>query len=230
MEINRATLSSCSTATDLVVAIDVLRAFTTAAYLFNAGVEEIMLVSGVEEAFRLREEIPGCLLLGEVDGIKVEGFDLGNSPSEVETKNLTGKRIIQRTTAGTQGVVLASNARTILTAGLTNLSATVCSIQKLAPERVTLIQTGLFPEEGWGDEDVACTDAIEAMLTGRAVDWERIAERVRLSRSGSYYDGAHMEFPPKDLEMALAFDRFNFAMLVEKQEGLHVMRRIEAGL
>ena len=228
MEILRADLATCDTATGLVVAIDVLRAFTTAAYLFHAGVEEIILVASVREAFNLRRELPGCLIVGEVDGVRVRGFDLGNSPSEIETKVLTGKRAIQRTSAGTQGVVLASNAGAILAAALTNVSATVRYIRKLSPGSVTLIQTGLFPEEGWGDEDAACADAIENMLAGRAVDWTRTAGRVRSSRSGLHYDGARPDFPPRDLEMALQVDRFGFAMLVEKRGDLHLLHQVQA--
>lgn len=223
MEIHRATLSSCHTATDLVVAIDVLRAFTTAAYLFNAGVEEILLVSGVQEAVQLREEMPDCLLLGEVNGVPVPGFDLGNSPSAIADRDLSGRRIIQRTTAGTQGVILAANARTILTAALTNVSATVRYIQKLTPQNVTLIQTGLFPEKDWGDEDVACADMIENLLSGQIPDRDQVTKRVRASRSGRHYDGTRPEFPPPDLELALQYDRFHFAMLVERKNNLHIL-------
>lgn len=227
MEIHRATLASCPTATDLVVAIDVLRAFTTAAYLFHAGVEEIILVSGVEEAFNLRKEMPECIIVGEVDGIRVQGFDLGNSPSEIESSNRIGKRVIQRTTAGTQGVVLASKASTILTAALTNVTATVRTIRRFTPSNVTLIQTGFFPEEGWGDEDVACADTIENMLLGKVVDWDDISQRVRSSRSGFHYDGTRSDFPPKDLELALRYDCFNFAMVVERKNNLYRMHCIE---
>jgi 2-phosphosulfolactate phosphatase len=85
MEIQRANLDTCHTATGLVVVIDVLRAFTTSAFLFQAGAEEIILVSGVDEAFQLRKEIPDSIIVGEVDGIRVPGFDLGNSPSTIET-------------------------------------------------------------------------------------------------------------------------------------------------
>jgi 2-phosphosulfolactate phosphatase len=228
MEIQRATLSSCHQATDLVVAIDVLRAFTTAAYLFHGGVEEILLVSGVQEAFRLRTEMPDCLIVGEVDGIQVQGFDFGNSPSEILDRNLIGKRIIQRTSAGTQGVVLASQAKTILTAALTNASSTVRYIQKLSPRSVTFIQTGLLPGDGWGDEDVACADAMEDLLFERAVDWDRITKRVRSSPTGHHFDGMHSSFPPMDLELALKVDCFTFAMVVERKNDLHVMHCIEA--
>ncbi|MGA9399165.1 MAG: 2-phosphosulfolactate phosphatase [Anaerolineaceae bacterium] len=228
MEIARSTLSTCSTATDLVVAIDVLRAFTTAAYLFSKGVKEIILVSGVEEAFDLRKKMPECLLMGEVHGARVPGFDMGNSPSEIMGMDLSGKRAIQRTTAGTQGVVLATKASTILTAALTNVSATARYIKRLTPEKVTLIHTGAHLEEGWGDEDVACADAIENLLLGREVDWDGMSERVRCSRSADHYDGTQSDYPPEDLELALKIDCFDFAMVVERENNLHFMRSIAA--
>lgn len=224
MEIVRSSLATFDPDTDLIVAIDVLRAFTTAAYLFNQGVSEIILVSDVDEAFRLRETLPDCLISGEVNGIKVPGFDLGNSPSVAVTQNLAGKRIIQRTSAGTQVVTLPSRASTRIAASLTNLSATVRFIQQLAPAAVTLLQTGYFPEEGWGDEDVACAEAIEQILTGRAVDWPVVFQRVRNSRSGQHFDGTRPDFPTADLEMALALDRFDFAMLIQPENGLHILR------
>jgi len=227
MHIGRATLATCSSATGLVVAIDVLRAFTTAGYLFEAGVSEIVLVSGVQEALQLKTELPGSLTLGEIDGIKVDAFDLGNSPSQLPSHGLAGRRIIQRTTAGTQGVVLATQAETILAAALTNASATARCIQKLAPPEVTLIQTGLFAGQDWGDEDVACADLIEALLLGRSIGREEIARRVRASRSGLHYDGTRPDFPPPDLDLALQFDRFDFAMQVERSNGLHVLHTVQ---
>jgi 2-phosphosulfolactate phosphatase len=224
MKFERATLATCHLATDLVVAIDVLRAFTTAGFLFQAGVLEIILVSGVQEAFRLRDEMPDCLLMGEVDGVQVPGFDLPNSPSRIHGLDLAGRRVIQRTSAGTQGVILAQAARTILAASLTNLSATCRCIRAFAPEVVNLVQTGLLPEEGWGDEDVACAECIEAVFSGQAIDWGAVTQRVRRSCSGSYFDGAHKDFPPADLGLALEVDLFSFAMLVERQNSLHLIR------
>jgi 2-phosphosulfolactate phosphatase len=226
MNITRADLATCQAATGFAVAIDVLRAFTTSAYLFDAGVHEIILVSTVEEAFELREALPGCLISGEVDGIKVPGFDLGNSPSEIPALDLRGKRIIQRTTAGTQGVILARNARAILATSLVNAAATVRYLAAQAPNELTLIQTGLLPDEGWGDEDVACADLIEARLNGWEMDVDHIAERVRLSRSGLHFDGTRPDFPASDLAYALQFDRFDFAMVVERIDGLPVLRPV----
>ncbi|MGB9800251.1 MAG: 2-phosphosulfolactate phosphatase, partial [Thermanaerothrix sp.] len=43
----RANLETCAQAADIVVVIDVLRAFSTAAYAFAAGADRILLVSTV---------------------------------------------------------------------------------------------------------------------------------------------------------------------------------------
>jgi len=226
IEFHRASLADCHQVTGLAVVIDVLRAFTTAGYLFEAGVSKIILVSDVEEAFALRNRLPGSLILGEMDGIPVEGFDLGNSPSQLSCHHLQGRVIIQRTTAGTQGVIRAVHAHPVLTAALTNAGATCRYIQNLSARKVTFIQTGYFPEEGWGDEDVACADLLEARLSGNDVDLDSISARVRASRSGRHYDGTRLAFPPSDLEYALQYDRFSFAMLVTQKDGLHVMQAV----
>ncbi len=108
LEIRRVTLDTCHEADCVVVVIDVLRAFTTAAFAFDRGADEILLVSTVEEAFELQDRNSDCLLIGEVDGLPIKGFDLPNSPTAVAKMDLSSRRLIQRTTAGTQGIVLAS--------------------------------------------------------------------------------------------------------------------------
>ena len=69
MEIRRSTLDTCHEAHGVVVVIDVLRAFTTAAHAFDRGAEEILLVSSVEEAFQCRERNSDFVLIGEVGGL-----------------------------------------------------------------------------------------------------------------------------------------------------------------
>src|SRR5690349_20082319 len=105
VRIERATNDTCGDATGAVVAIDVLRAFTTAAFAFAAGAREILLVSTVAEALALRERFPGSFIMGEVDGLPVDGFDFSNSPGDQLGRDFGGARFIQRTSAGTQGVV-----------------------------------------------------------------------------------------------------------------------------
>jgi len=225
MQIERVDLESAGAEEDTSVVIDVLRAFTTSAYSFESGAKEIYPVSTVEEAFELQRELSGSLLMGEIDGVPVDGFDLGNSPTEVSTLDLSGKLIIHRTTAGTQGIFQSAQSKFIFPVSLCCVSATIAAVQSLGPKSLTLVQTGVF-EGGWGDEDVACADLIEAKLRGSEIDLNSIIERVKSSRSGLHYtDPEHPIFPASDLELALQVDRFDFFMQVEREDGRLVLRR-----
>jgi 2-phosphosulfolactate phosphatase len=68
MEFEYTTNETCHTASGLVVVIDVLRAFSNAAYAFSMGAESIMLVSSVQDALALKAQMPAALVIGEVDG------------------------------------------------------------------------------------------------------------------------------------------------------------------
>src|SRR5690606_13669462 len=101
-----------------VVVVDVIRAFTTAAYAFAAGARAIHLVDSVEEALTFARENPGTLAMGEDGGRKPAGFDLPNSPVLVSTCDLEGRTLVQRTSAGTRGVIAAKSATRLWCASL----------------------------------------------------------------------------------------------------------------
>lgn len=88
----------------LCIVIDVLRAFTTAAFAFASGAKEIIFVSTPEEAFKKHQSDPSLILMGEQEGQRIDGFHFENSPREMQSACLSGKRIVQRTSSGTQGV------------------------------------------------------------------------------------------------------------------------------
>ena len=66
MQIRFATLDTCAESGGTVVVIDVIRAMTTAAYAFAAGVRDIVPAGTVDEALALRDRFPGALVMGEV--------------------------------------------------------------------------------------------------------------------------------------------------------------------
>ena len=226
MDIRRATLDTCASATGTVIVIDVLRAFTTAAFAFAAGAEAITVVGGIEEAFSLRDEHPDWLIMGEQGGLPVEGFDFGNSPAAFLERDLTGRRLIQRTSSGTQGVVRSENADRVLTSSLCCARATVEQIARLRPERVTMVITGSHAG-GLGDDDLACADYLEALMRGRSIDVQHVIERVRASRAGQKFtDPERPQFSAVDLEYAVDANRFSFAMMVRREEDRYVMRSV----
>ncbi len=209
-----------------MVVIDVLRAFTTAAFALAAGASEILLVSSVQQAFDLREQQPDLLLMGEVGGLPIKGFDYSNSPSALEKVDLRGRQLVQRTSAGTQGVVNSDKAGLLLAASFVCARATAEYLLVRKPESVTFVITGVH-EERDGDEDQACADYMAALLRGLRPDPAPYLERVRGSFSGRIFsDPAQPEFPEADLECALELDRFDFAMKVERAGGLLILRKM----
>jgi 2-phosphosulfolactate phosphatase len=204
-------------ATGTLIVIDVLRAFTTAACAFDRGAVCIELVSTPEEALARRAEDPARLLVGEHMGRKLEGFDFGNSPVELHAAELRGRELVMRSTAGTQGVVRGIHARHILLGSLVVASATAALARRLG-EPVTILASG--SPSGPGEEDEACAELLEALIEGREPDRARCLSRVLSSRAAAKALDPRVDWiTPADLGAALALDRFDFAMQVERVGG-----------
>ena len=224
VQFQRFDLSRCHEATGTAVVIDVLRAFTTAAFAFGRGAESISLVAEVAEAFQQKEENPSLILLGEVDGLPVTGFDYGNSPTAMQTAVLAGKRLVQRTSSGTQGVVRCTAVDEIVTASFVCARAVADYLRKQKPALVSFIITGAQPDRPCA-EDEACADYLEALLTNQEPDPTLFLQRVRESANGRLFArDHHPAFPATDLDCAVALNQFDFVMKVQRQDGWHIMR------
>lgn len=112
-----------------MVVIDVLRATTTIAHAFHAGIQSVYPVSEIPVALTLAEELKQSdeqvLLGGERGGVAIPGFDLGNSPSEYTWDRCHEKLLVFTTTNGTRALQHANQAERVMTAGFVNFSA-VC--------------------------------------------------------------------------------------------------------
>lgn len=229
IRIEFATLETCSTARGVVIAIDVMRAFTTAAYGFAAGARHILLASTVEQALALRERFPGALVMGESGGRPVAGFDLWNSPGQFNGLDITNQTLIQRTSAGTQGVVRASAAEHLFAASFVVAGATIRAVQRLQPDHVTFVLTGVRPDEpGSGQEDVACAKYMSALLRGQKPDPTGYLAWVTGYLSDRLHEASEdlINRFKIDLETCSQVDRFPFSMPVKRQGDLLVMERL----
>lgn len=211
----------------LTVIIDVFRAFSLENYLYDMGVELIRPIGSVEEAFKLKETTPNSLLFGERNGIKVEGFDFGNSPSSVNADIVKGKTILHTTSAGTQGVVNAKNATRILAGSLVNARAIAEYIIETQPEVVSLVCMGWNAEE-LAAEDELCAEYIKSILDGE--DLPNMDERVT---DLQFHGGEHFfnpdtqeVFPEPDFWMCIKYDRFPYILEIYKDEIGYVTKRI----
>jgi 2-phosphosulfolactate phosphatase len=222
MEFEYTTNDTCHTADGLVVVIDVLRAFSTAAYALAAGAESITLVSGADEALALKMQTPNTLVMGEVHGLPPKGFDFGNSPTEVVQHDLRGKHLIQRTSAGTQGVVRSTNAENLFAASFVVAEATVRAIQHLIPIGVTFVITGRYSD----GEDRACAEYLEARLRGQTPDPEPYLERVRNASELLHMPADQFPHIASDVDYCTRLDAFPFAMPISREQNHPVMRAI----
>lgn len=227
MKFHYTNLETCHEATGVVVVIDVIRAFTNAAFAFHRGASEIYPVSGVDEALQLKLHIPNSLVFGEVGGLPPEGFDFGNSPTQTNALDLNGKVVIQRTGAGTQGIARSVKARQIIAASFVVAHQTVKYLLKLSPEEVTFVATGQTFDGG--EEDLACAEYLEALLRGDSPDPAPFLERVRNSNDAKIFYNIQMsQFPEFDLIHCTSLDKFDFAMIVAKENGHHIMRAVKS--
>lgn len=216
MEIRRVDPQDLGAARGTALVIDVIRAFTVAAYALNGGARRLWLVRTVDEALALRGRDPTVLLAGEVGGRLIPGFDLNNSPARMASASVSGRTIVQRTGAGTQAAVGADGAHRLLVCSLVNARATAHCASTLAS---TDGMISIIPS-GWRNtpeaiEDNICADYLEALLCSRGSAGDVLEDGLRrLSQSGRldvFAAGAN-DFPAEDVPAFMAVDRFPFAM------------------
>ncbi len=216
-------LSRVEEAHGVVVVIDVLRAFTTAAYAFDRGAEEILPVSTIAEAFNLKTQFPESLIMGEENGVKPEGFDFGNSPLDISKQDLKSRTIIQRTSAGTQGLTRTKNHQILIAASFVVASATAKYLKSINPEMVSFIITGQSLGRD-GDEDQACAEYIEQLFRGETPNPGDFTARILTSTVGQFFIKENLSYLTQtDVEMSSLVDIFDFVMLVKNEENYKVL-------
>lgn len=220
-------IESAPAARGHVVVIDVLRAFTCAAFAFGRGAKEIVLVSTTDEAFAVKRARPDVLLMGEVGGRIIPGFDFGNSPHDLDVaaERLRGRTLVQRTGSGTQSVTAARSADSILLGSLAVASATCRHLRRVGAATATLLASGSSSGLD-SQEDLACRAYMADVLAGRTPDRDAAVRAVRTSPGGLLALDPSVDWiSPQDVDCAADVDRFDFAMPVAREDGLYVARR-----
>ncbi|MEV7581601.1 2-phosphosulfolactate phosphatase [Streptomyces erythrochromogenes] len=209
----------------VAVVVDVMRAFTVAAWAFSRGAERIVLASSEGEALALKDSRPGWLALK--DGAPAAGFDTVNSPGLIRSLDLAGRTVVQKTTAGTVGALAVASSPLVLCASFVVAGATARFLKTDGSGPVTFVVTG---NEGQADEDLACAEYIGQHLAGIDVEVAPYLHRARTSRAAADladglrrgYQGVH----PDDVELCLEADTFSFAMVARQEDSLTVLRPV----
>jgi 2-phosphosulfolactate phosphatase len=148
------------------VVVDVIRATSTVAEALASGARAIFPTLSTEEAVKLASSLgrEDTILCGERKGLKVEGFDLGNSPSEFTSEVVGGKQLVMTTTNGTRAFLAVDGAERVLSASFMNLSAVVRELDTTS--RLVVVCAGR--ENRFALDDAVCAGMLlNGFLEGR---------------------------------------------------------------
>ncbi|MFJ7060690.1 2-phosphosulfolactate phosphatase [Streptomyces microflavus] len=204
----------------VAVVVDVMRAFTVAAWAFARGAEKIVLAESLDDALVLTARHPEWVALK--DGPPAPGFAMVNSPGLLRSADLGGRTVVQKTTAGTVGALAVKDASLVLCAGFVVAEATAQLLRARGSGSVTFVVTG---EDGRADEDLACAQYIAGRATGAGTDAAGFLRRAAASRAATELaEGVRQGVHPDDIALCLELDRFPFAMVAALEDSLMVLR------
>ena len=123
---------------DTSIMVDALRASTTITLALN-NFNEIIPCFTPEEAFELKKEING-IIAGERSGKRVEGFDIGNSPKDVENYDTDIETLILTTSNGTR--ILKDMDSTVLVGSMVNAKAVGYKSVEIAENEIDVVMAG----------------------------------------------------------------------------------------
>ncbi|MFD3843936.1 2-phosphosulfolactate phosphatase [Streptomyces sp. NPDC058642] len=204
----------------VAVVVDVMRAFTVAAWAFGRGAEKIVLAESLDEALALKARHPDWAALK--DGPPAPGFDTVNSPGMLRSMDLGGRTVVQKTTAGTVGALAVKDASLVLCASFVVAESTARLLRTRKSDSVTFVVTG---EDGQADEDLACAQYIARRVTEAGTDAAEFLRRAAESRAAAELtQGVRQGVHPDDVALCLELDRFPFAMVAALEDSLMVLR------
>jgi len=141
-----------------VVVIDVLRATSVMVEALVNGAQCVYPAPSTEEAIKLASSLgrEDTLLCGEARGVKIEGFDLGNSPREFSAAAVAGKRLVMSTTNGTRAFFLVDDAVRVLAGSFMNLGAVAAEV--MDADSIVVVCAGM--EGLFSLDDAVCAGAL----------------------------------------------------------------------
>jgi 2-phosphosulfolactate phosphatase len=228
MHIRRLSLAAgAQAAAGTAVVIDVFRAFTCEPLMFYCGAERVLLEGDPDACRTYRARHPGAVLVGEVNEVPIEGFDLTNSPSLILERGralFAGRTVVHRTTSGVTGAITAlERCDEVLLASFATARATAEYLLRRRPVVVSIVAMGVR-SQAKAPEDEACGDHIESLLGGPAYDHVAAVAAILAGETAQrFLRGDKPYLPREDPALCLQRDLFDFVLRAERRDG-----RVEA--
>ncbi len=210
----------------LVVIIDVLRAFSTCCYVFANGAKEIRTVEKSKDALALKKKNNNYILVGEKNGIRIEGFDYGNSPYEIRDKNFSKKTIIMKTSSGTSTLYKLKNVRNVITGSFVNAGAIINFIKKTNPDVVTFLCTD---DRYLDNEDFLCASYIKSYVGRKKVSFKKIYNLLMKHPSSfKFLSEPLTEYAKKDFGLCMDLNKFDFVIRIQKRNNEMILKKLNS--
>ncbi len=165
-----------------VVVIDVVRATTTIIEALANGARAIYPTVSTEEAVRLASSLgrEDTMLCGERRGLKIEGFDVGNSPGDFTAEAVEDKKLVMSTTNGTRVLGgVSQEGRRLLPCAFTNLGAVANAISGDA--HVVIICAG--QDDSFSLDDALCAGHLIQRLVADVAGDPDLNDAARAARA-----------------------------------------------
>jgi 2-phosphosulfolactate phosphatase len=217
----------------VVMVIDVIRAFTTAAILFSRGVRDIICVRDASAADRISGLTARPLTVGEQVHPPFPVVDLPNSPTAVSTADVHGRDVIFYTANGTRVLAEASPDHTLLAVSAVNVGATAQWILANRPG----VPVQIVASDPSSPEDLACAAHLAALLAGENPDPDQTRAGV-LAGADDHYERWGRHVAPeawqaflRDVEVCAQVDSYPLALVAQRStDGLLRLHPQRSGL
>lgn len=147
---------------ETVVVVDVFRSSTSIVIALENGAVSIVPCPSAVEAFKLKECLKGdeYILVGEELGLTPKGFDLNISPSLLTRERVGGRKLIYCSTNLMKVISKCFDAKRLIVGGLVNSRAVAEYLNRINPDKVSIIACGYVPKNMISLEDVIGAGAI----------------------------------------------------------------------
>jgi 2-phosphosulfolactate phosphatase len=208
-----------------IVAVDVIRATTTALTAVAAG-RRLYPAGSIEAAVRLAADLDRPILAGELGGVQPYGFDLQNSPLQIEALEDSPRPIILLSTSGTRLIAEAVQHGLTYVSCLRNCAAQAAH---LAARGQDVLILGADSRGEFREEDQLCAARIARLLVREGYDivgslTEGVVERFGEAPDDAFVDGRSARYlrdTGQDGDLAFVLEH------IDDLAGVYVMERGE---
>lgn len=175
---------------DIYIIVDVIRATTSMAVMFDRGAARVLVAGSIEQARQAAQRVTGRLLCGERNVQRIPGFDYGNSPVQYAQLDLNGRELIMTTTNGTRAFYACPEQASRLAGSFYNAGAVTAYALALAKTRQCDIHIVCSGESDYfGLDDAVCAGYL-------ALELQRQQAGIQLWDSASAAIALYEAFKP----------------------------------